>query len=126
MESEDLKGLNTQQSFSSIYSNSSSLNFNLHAKSLDLTNPSPLKLAQSVYHNKMNYYPYLENELFRNNYQYSFCNNFAKPPIKPDDKAILDNLFMLMKDQNGCRMLQRKFEEKNIDFFTKFYEKVSI
>ncbi len=119
-----MKGLNTQQSFSSIYSNSSSLNFNLHAKSVDLTNPSPLKLAQSVYHNKMNYYPFFENDLIRNNYQYSFCNNLGKAQMKPDDKAILDNLFILMKDQNGCRMLQRKFEEKNLVFFIKFFEKV--
>jgi hypothetical protein len=72
----------------------------------------------------MNYYPYLENELIRNNYQYSFCNNFAKASMKPDDKAILDNIFILMKDQNGCRMLQRKFEEKHSEFFAKFYEKV--
>lgn len=48
------------------------------------------------------------------------------PPMKfnpNEDKSVLDNLLILIKDQNGCRMIQKKLEEKKEDFITKFYEK---
>lgn len=53
--------------------------------------------------------------------------NTINPPIKfnpNDDKAVLDNLLILTKDQNGCRMIQKKFEEKKEEFMAKFYEKI--
>lgn len=87
---------------------------------------------------------------FTRNYQnqfgtYSFCydsnyfykNNIPifdyKCPQAPqqfkmnynDEKNIIDNLLILIKDQNGCRILQKKLEEKNHDFMIKFFEKVN-
>jgi hypothetical protein len=42
-----------------------------------------------------------------------------------DDKNIIDNLLMLIKDQNGCRIIQKKLEEKTPEFMLKFFEKVN-
>jgi len=41
-----------------------------------------------------------------------------------DEKNIIDNLLLLIKDQNGCRIIQKKLEEKNPEFMMKFYERV--
>lgn len=41
-----------------------------------------------------------------------------------DDKSIIDNLLILIKDQNGCRLIQKKLEEKNPEFLMKFYDRV--
>lgn len=41
-----------------------------------------------------------------------------------DEKNIIDNLLILIKDQNGCRIIQKKIEEKNPEFMMKFFEKV--
>jgi len=43
-----------------------------------------------------------------------------------DEKTIIDNLLILIKDQNGCRIIQKKLEEKNPEFMIKFFEKVKI
>ena len=149
-----MKNLNTQQSFSSFLTNLNCKTSNgsyfmdkkfnqndIHAKSVDLSNQSPFNLTHSVYHNKYNnynFYQLINDESYKtvlnNQYLgYSFCNdnminnyNYLKYPfqIKPDDKALLDNLMFLIKDQNGCRVLQKKFEERRLEFFKKFYDKV--
>jgi hypothetical protein len=41
-----------------------------------------------------------------------------------EDKSVLDNLMILIKDQNGCRMIQKKLEEKRDDFILKFFDKI--
>lgn len=41
-----------------------------------------------------------------------------------DEKNIIDNLLILIKDQNGCKIIQKKLEEKNPEFMMKFFERV--
>jgi hypothetical protein len=117
----------------------------IHAKSVDHSNQLPFKLNSTrnlypSYNTNINYNSYmanLENNYYANNpyLAYSFCNENKNNPtyfkqmpmnMKPinDDKAMLDNLMVLIKDQHGCRMLQRKFEEKKADFLFKFYDRV--
>lgn len=103
-------------------------------------------------HNNMN--TSYQNNMYNGNYlsgnnisPYSFCqdnnvyykgyfemfngiNNINKNNICPikfnpnDDRNILDNALVLIKDQNGCRLVQKKLEEKKEEFLMKFYEKV--
>ena len=76
-------------------------------------------------------YNYLQdNSLhFKNNvpiYDYK-SNHINQYKINlSDDKNILENLLIFIKDQNGCKILQKKLEEKNYDFNIKFFEKVKI
>jgi hypothetical protein len=133
-----------------IYTNGDSMISNpndIHARSVDHTNQLPYKLngSRNQYPgynqtgvNYNNYMFSLDNNNFVTNnpyMAYSFCgadkNNpayFNKMPMnmKPinDEKAMIDNIMVLIKDQNGCRMLQRKFEEKKVEFLFKFYERV--
>jgi hypothetical protein len=49
------------------------------------------------------------------------------PPVRfnpNEDKSVLDNVMILIKDQNGCRMIQKKLEEKKEDFLHKFFDKI--
>jgi hypothetical protein len=39
--------------------------------------------------------------------------------------VLVENVFLYIRDQNGCRILQKKIEEKNKEFLFKFYEKVT-
>jgi hypothetical protein len=165
----------TENCSNSNISNSNNHNVNdLHAKSVDLTNQSPLKLNN--YNSSSYVYP--NNQFINADYDfshsmhgninmnrnyitprnfmstnpmapYSFCsdnnvyykgylenmnNNSANKsnisnicPIKfnpNDDKSVIDNVMILIKDQNGCRMIQKKLEEKKDDFLLKFFEKV--
>jgi hypothetical protein len=41
-----------------------------------------------------------------------------------DDKYILDNMLMLLKDQNGCRLIQKKIEEKPTEFVYPMFETI--
>lgn len=41
-----------------------------------------------------------------------------------EEKHLPDNFFVYLKDQNGCRLIQKKIEQKNYDFIMIFYEKV--
>jgi hypothetical protein len=41
-----------------------------------------------------------------------------------DEKYLMDNILILLKDQNGCRLVQKKIEEKNNEFILQFFEKV--
>lgn len=43
-----------------------------------------------------------------------------------DDNYILENAVNWAKDNNGCRVVQKKFEEKRNDFSTKFFDRVLI
>ena len=67
------------------------------------------------------------NYFYKNNMQiYDYKNN-QMPQFKinfNDDKNILENLFILIKDQNGCKLIQKKLDEKNPEFLSKFFEKV--
>jgi len=141
----------------------------LHARSVDFTNKSPLKVNlncgfpnylslnqyaniseydQSITNNSNhnikynpnyktpnNITPYpvcQDNNMYYKGYfeNYNNLNNLNKNIICPikfnpnDDKNILDNLLVLIKDQNGCRLIQKKLEEKKEEFYIKFYEKV--
>jgi hypothetical protein len=51
------------------------------------------------------------------------CFNFQFNNIL-DDKYILDNLLILLKDQNGCRLIQKKIEEKPNEFILPLFEKM--
>jgi hypothetical protein len=42
-----------------------------------------------------------------------------------DDKYILDNLLILLKDQNGCRLIQKRIEEKGSDYVVAMFDKMS-
>jgi len=42
-----------------------------------------------------------------------------------DEKNILENAVACAKDNNGCRVVQKKFEEKKNEFTTKYFEKVN-
>lgn len=44
--------------------------------------------------------------------------------FQSEEKYIIDNVDKLLKDQNGCRILQKKLDEKSIEFMTLFYEKI--
>jgi hypothetical protein len=75
-----------------------------------------------------------DNNLYYKGYfeNFSGINNINKNNICPikfnpnDDRNILDNILVLTKDQNGCRLIQKKLEEKREEFLTKFYEKVTL
>jgi hypothetical protein len=41
-----------------------------------------------------------------------------------EDRSMIDNLLLLIKDQHGCRMIQKKLEEKNPDFMLRFLDKI--
>lgn len=63
------------------------------------------------------------------NTQVNYSSNGIIPivPFKfnpNEDKSVLDNLHLLIKDQNGCRMIQAKLDEKKEDFNQKFFEKI--
>jgi hypothetical protein len=49
------------------------------------------------------------------------------PNFLQDDQYVLENILLLLKDQNGCRMVQKKIEEKvsDKDYINSFYEKIS-
>lgn len=53
------------------------------------------------------------------NIQHNFYN------LLNDEKYLLDNILILLKDQNGCRLIQKKIEEKNLDFISNFFEKIA-
>lgn len=69
------------------------------------------------------------NYFYKNNIQmYEYKSN-QKPQFKinfNDEKNIIDNLFIIIKDQNGCKLIQKKLEEKVPEFLTKFFEKVKL
>jgi len=77
--------------------------------------------------NNQNYYiPYSFNSEQATNYPVYYdnlnSNNFR--PIN-NDMVLVENVFLYIRDQNGCRILQKKIEEKNKEFLFKFYEKVT-
>jgi hypothetical protein len=41
-----------------------------------------------------------------------------------DDNYIIENVLMLLKDQNGCRLLQKRLEEKPIQFVQPIFERI--
>lgn len=50
-----------------------------------------------------------------------YCSMFTN---FSEDQFIIENILTLLKDQNGCRVLQKKLEEKNFEFMNIFFEKV--
>jgi hypothetical protein len=71
-------------------------------------------LHDNIYFYKNNIIPYD----YKGNHKSQFKINFN------DEKNILENLMLFVKDQNGCKLIQKKLEEKNNDFLSKFFEKV--
>ena len=61
-----------------------------------------------------NYQTYLDSSQLNNNYR-----------SLNDDNFLIEKLFMYIRDQNGCRIIHKKIEEKNKEFLDKFYEKVT-
>jgi hypothetical protein len=62
----------------------------------------------STNNNNMNIMPHIN--------QLNFNNNLLN-----DDNYLLENTLALLRDQNGCRILQKKIEEKNFEFILPFY-----
>lgn len=127
-------------------------NFDFHANSVDFTNiPPKLNLTVSngytknippmlypVPNSNRNYYPYgvqKNNPNFCIPYSFNseqvtnypvYYDNFNLNNFRPmnNDMVLIENIFLYVRDQNGCRILQKKLEEKNKEFLFKFYEKV--
>lgn len=126
--------------------------FDFHAKSVDFTNvPSKLNLTANGYPKVVNpsFYPPVTNSnkniytypISKNNQPYYFPYNFSGEQINNytqnyyenpnginqrqihNDLILIDNLPLYIRDQNGCRIIQKKIEEKNKEFLFKFYEK---
>jgi hypothetical protein len=59
----------------------------------------------------------MQNQI--NNYNYSGSNYY-------DDNYVVENILNLLKDQNGCRLVQKKIEEKAMDrnYLDQIYEKI--
>ena len=125
-----------------------------HAKSVDFTNiPSKLNLTATNGYTKMsnpNNYPiptvnrnYFPFNISKNNPNYCIPMIFTTEQMNNyqtyldssqlnnnyrslnDDNFLIEKLFMYIRDQNGCRIIQKKIEEKNKEFLDKFYEKVT-
>ena len=124
-----------------------------HAKSVDFTNiPSKLNLTATngftkiintnnypITNENRNYFPY---NISKNNPNYFPPYSFTSEQInnyqtymesaqlnsnfRPlnEEHFLIEKLFMYIRDQNGCRIIQKKIEEKNREFLNKFYEKV--
>jgi hypothetical protein len=71
-------------------------------------------------------YSYVSEQMNNPNpgyYENSNGNNYR--PFN-NDMILIENLFLYIRDQNGCRIIQKKIEEKNKEFLYKFYEKVEL
>lgn len=128
-------------------------NFDFHANSVDFTNIPPKlnhtvtngytkNLPPNIYpvqntnrnflpytvpKNNPNYYmPFSFNSEQVTNYPI-YYENFNLNNFRPlnNDMVLVENIFLYVRDQNGCRILQKKIEEKNKEFLFKFYEKVN-
>lgn len=117
-------------------------NNNLRRYSLDITNkfinPNDTHVNQSTNNNKINnsttYHPTMAGAQLPvqgvpNMSHMTFINNYALQITKNfhiDDKYLLDNVLILLKDQNGCRIAQKKLEERATDFefVQNFYNKI--
>ena len=56
--------------------------------------------------------------------QYGNKNLNSIMNFQSEEKYIIDNVDKLLTDQNGCRILQKKLDEKNKEFMLLFYEKI--
>jgi hypothetical protein len=130
------------------FSNMNFSHYNGNPNHPDLEHMQTQNFFSNTPKNFMNPYAYsfcLDNTMNMNmykNYVVDSVNrsntNLNLNPVKPfmpvapvrfnpnDDKSVLDNLMILIKDQNGCRMIQKKLEEKKEDFLHKFFEKVKL
>ena len=56
----------------------------------------------------------------------NYVNTTNEPKIIKEDKYILDNLTIFLKEQNKCRIVQEKLEEKknDPDFIAKFFHNI--
>ena len=89
---------------------------------------------QNLGRNQQNsFYPYLYSidPLIYNPQIYTFNDSQNQKHLNNlynseeiEKKILLDQIYLYFRDQNGCRILQKKIEEKNQDFLTIFYEKV--
>jgi hypothetical protein len=72
------------------------------------------------------------NNFNTNNIPNNVCNNpilnnnicGLNNNIVLDDKYILENILVLLKDQNGCRLIQKKIEERGSEFIYPIFEKI--
>lgn len=55
------------------------------------------------------------------NYPHVYSSNNAN-----EDLMILENAIKYSKDNNGCRIVQKKFEEKKAEFANLFFERVRL
>ena len=126
------------------------ISVDFHAKSVDFTNiPSKLNLtAGSSNLFPQNYYPNpninnnnYQHHISKNNPNYYYPSSLTSEQINNynnyyenvqnnnfrhvnNDKLLIDNIFLYIRDQNGCRIIQKKIEEKNKEFLSYFFEKV--
>jgi hypothetical protein len=119
--------------------NNCPFNFDIHARSFDYNSINQNNLLhQRFYFNSINTEPYYHAvqctnhnyspQLIFNPFNQTQISNFDNQNRQYCDEKfiILEKLFFYIRDQNGCRTIQRKFEEKNKDFIDKFYDKVII
>ena len=72
----------------------------------------------------MNPNNYIESTNFNPMAKIITKNPYPQPlSYNNEEKFILDNIKMFVKDANKCRIVQNKFDEKK-DFYKFFYEKV--
>jgi hypothetical protein len=95
-------------------------------------NPYPYSFCLDNTLNMNMYKNYVQESANRSNIINTNINPTLKsfmPPVATrfnlnEDKSVLDNLLVLIKDQNGCRMIQKKLEEKKEDFLKSFFDKI--
>ena len=64
------------------------------------------------------------NEVKDLNRSLSEIRGFNTINFQSEELYILENVDKLLKDQKGCRILQKKLEEMNTDFLNRFYDKI--
>lgn len=101
-------------------------NSNIHYNNVNYSN---FQYRPTAGQNSFSIEPFQSRKLKENinNRSISQMNNMNINSImnfQSEEKYILDHVEKLLADQNGCRILQKKLDEKNKDFMYLFYEKI--
>jgi hypothetical protein len=103
-------------------------NSNIHYSNVN--NYSNLQYRPTIGQNSFSIEPWQSKKHFKenvNNRSISQMNNMNLNCImnyQSEEKYILDNIDKLLTDQNGCRILQKKLDEKNKEFMYLFFETI--
>jgi hypothetical protein len=103
---------------------------NMNTNESLMYNPNRFQMyPHRVYSN--NIYPQMQaqlnsaDNLTAHRYSHNFfVANGLIDQCTTDDKYILENALTLLKDQNGCRLIQKKIEEKNQDYVIKLFNRI--